>query len=140
MVCGYVWLQRTYSKKDIGLRAHSMMTILSSKVTIIEGDVCDHSMNMSIFSLTMNKIFIQTPKNTRKSGYGLDLEEYTRMFLTIISRDHVVLQARPVTCMLTSFGCLSLVGGIFYRCNTIGNFCKVFGVNELFLKLFHRFI
>ena len=43
-----------YLKKIVGC----VITILSSIVNVIEGDLYDHSMSTRIFNLMMNKIFI----------------------------------------------------------------------------------
>ena len=56
--------QKDMCSKEIGLCAQNVITILSSIVNIIEGDIYDHLMSTQIFALIMNKIFSSTPNTT----------------------------------------------------------------------------
>jgi hypothetical protein len=57
--------------KEIELHAYNMLSILGSIINMIGGNLCDHSMSRTLFTLIMNKIFIRAPKVTRKVVAGM---------------------------------------------------------------------
>lgn len=62
--------QKEMYLKEIRWHAQNMLTILASKVYMIEWALNDHLMNTTIFALITNKIiFIQTPEIMKTNSY-----------------------------------------------------------------------
>ena len=71
IVYGWCECKNKYQKKmrweEVGLHAQNLLTILNAIVSIWSvGTYKDHEITQRIFTLTMNKIFMQPPKFTRK--------------------------------------------------------------------------
>lgn len=60
------------TNKEIKLCAHKISTIMGSVVNMI--GLYDHLMSMSVFTLRMNKIFLQAPITFDTNGYGHNLD------------------------------------------------------------------
>ena len=56
--------------EEIGLRAQKMLTILGSLVNVNGRELYDQVMNMKIYILIMNKVFIRVPKSVRLMTMG----------------------------------------------------------------------
>jgi hypothetical protein len=60
--------------KEIGLHAHNMLFILVSTIDMIMGrggDLYDHLMSMTIFTLIMHKIIIWASKIMKQMATGM---------------------------------------------------------------------
>ena len=68
------------SSEKIGVCAQTRLTIQSSIVNIIGGDLYDHLMTIGLIILITSKIFIRAPKIYEEIIYGPDLNLLTILY------------------------------------------------------------